>query len=124
MTQRVLIAEDERNIVESLRFVLTREGYEVSHALDGAEALALVRRETPDALVLDLMLPKMSGYDVLKEVRADAQTRALPILMLTAKGQAYDRQAAQDLGVDAFMTKPFSNSDVIEQIARLLGGHA
>jgi DNA-binding response OmpR family regulator len=124
VTQRVLIAEDERNIVESLRFVLTREGYEVSHALDGAEALALVRREAPDALVLDLMLPKMSGYDVLKEVRADAQTRALPILMLTAKGQAYDRQAAQDLGVDAFMTKPFSNSDVIEQIARLLGGHA
>ena len=124
MTQRVLIAEDERNIVESLRFVLTREGYEVSHALDGAEALALVRREAPDALVLDLMLPKMSGYDVLKEVRADAQTRALPILMLTAKGQAYDRQAAQDLGVDAFITKPFSNSDVIEQIARLLDGHA
>jgi DNA-binding response OmpR family regulator len=124
VTQRVLIAEDERNIVESLRFVLTREGYEVSHALDGAEALALVRREAPDALVLDLMLPKMSGYDVLKEVRADAQTRALPILMLTAKGQAYDRQAAQDLGVDAFITKPFSNSDVIEQIARLLDGHA
>ena len=124
MTQRVLIAEDERNIVESLRFVLMREGYEVSHALDGAEALSLVRRNPPDALVLDLMLPKMSGYDVLKELRADAVTSALPILMLTAKGQAHDRQAAEDLGVDAFMTKPFANSDVIAQIARMLGPDA
>ncbi len=124
MAQRVLIAEDESNIVESLRFVLMREGYEVSHALDGAEALSLVRRETPDALVLDLMLPKLSGYDVLKELRADVATRALPILMLTAKGQAHDRQAAEDLGVDAFMTKPFANSDVVAQIARLLGSDA
>jgi len=122
VTKRILIAEDERNIAESLRFLLTREGHEVSLALDGAEALSMVRRARPDALVLDLMLPKVSGFDILKELRADESTRTLPILMLTAKGQANDRQTAEDLGVDAFVTKPFANDDVIAAIARLLNG--
>lgn len=120
MVKRILIAEDERNIAESLRFLLTREGHEVSLALDGAEALAMVRRARPDALVLDLMLPKRSGFDILKELRAVAETRTLPILMLTAKGQADDRQTAEDLGVDAFLTKPFANHDVIATVSRLL----
>ena len=120
MTKRVLIAEDERNIAESLRFLLAREGHTVSLAHDGAEALAMVRRARPDTLVLDLMLPKLSGFDVLKELRAEAETRTLPILMLTAKGQANDKQAAEDLGVDAFVTKPFANDDVIATVARLL----
>jgi DNA-binding response OmpR family regulator len=123
MVKRVLIAEDESNIVESLRFVLSREGYEVSHALDGAEALSVARRERPDVLVLDLMLPKLSGFDVLKELRAEDGTKTLPVLMLTAKGQAHDRQAAEGLGVDAFMTKPFSNADVVAEIARITGSH-
>ncbi len=122
MPKRVLIAEDERNIAESLRFLLTRAGHEVSLAHDGAEALAMVRRARPDTLVLDLMLPKLSGFDVLKELRAEAETRTLPILMLTAKGQANDKQAAEDLGVDAFVTKPFANDDVIATVARLLNG--
>ncbi len=125
MTKRILIAEDERNIAESLRFLLTRAGHEVSLAADGDEALAMLRRAPPDALVLDLMLPKRSGFDILKTLRAADETRALPILMLTAKGQANDRRTAEDLGVDAFVTKPFANDEVVETVARLLdgGGH-
>lgn len=122
MAKRVLIAEDERNIAESLRFVLTRAGHEVGLATDGAQALAMVRRRRPDALVLDLMLPRLSGFEVLKELRADAETRTLPILMLTAKGQATDRRTARDLGVDAFVTKPFANDEVVATVARLLDG--
>jgi len=122
VTKRVLIAEDERNIAESLRFLLTRAGHEVGLAVDGTQALAMVRRRRPDALVLDLMLPGLSGFEVLKELRADAETRTLPILMLTAKGQATDRQTAEDLGVDAFVTKPFANDEVIATVARLLDG--
>lgn len=122
--KRVLIAEDERNIAESLRFLLTRAGHEVSLALDGAEALVMVRRMQPDALVLDLMLPKVSGFDILKQLRAEEETRTLPILMLTAKGQANDRQTAQDLGVDAFVTKPFANDEVVAAVERLLNGAA
>jgi len=122
VTKHVLIAEDERNIAESLRFLLTRAGHEVSLATDGALALAMVRRRRPDALVLDLMMPGLSGFDVLKELRADAETRALPILMLTAKGQATDRRTAEDLGVDAFVTKPFANDEVIATVSRLLDG--
>lgn len=122
MAKRVLIAEDERNIAESLRFLLARAGHEVGLATDGAQALAMVRRRRPDALVLDLMLPRLSGFEVLKELRADAETRTLPILMLTAKGQATDRRTARDLGVDAFVTKPFANDEVVATVARLLGG--
>jgi len=122
VTKHVLIAEDERNIAESLRFLLTRAGHEVSLATDGTLALAMVRRRRPDALVLDLMMPGLSGFDVLKELRADAETRTLPILMLTAKGQATDRQTAEDLGVDAFVTKPFANDEVIATVSRLLDG--
>ena len=121
MGKRVLIAEDEGNIAESLRFLLTREGHLVSLARDGSEALIMVQRTRPDALVLDLMLPKRSGFDVLKELRAMPETRTLPVLMLTAKGQVNDRQAAEYLGVDAFLTKPFANDEVIATVARLLG---
>ena len=122
MGKRVLIAEDESSIAESLRFVLAREGHTVSLARDGAEALAMVRRAPPDALVLDLMLPRRSGFDVLKELRSEPETRALPVLMLTAKGQANDRRTAQDLGADAFLTKPFANDDVVAAVSRLLEG--
>ena len=120
MGKRVLIAEDERNIVESLTFVLSREGYEVTHAFDGADGLAKARASHPDIIVLDLMLPKLSGFDILKEIRADTAMKSTPVLMLTAKGQAGDRRAAEDLGVNAFVTKPFSNADVVAQIAKLL----
>ena len=120
MVARVLIAEDEANIAELLQFLLQREGYETQMVFDGSAALAAAREAVPDAVVLDAMLPNLSGYEVLKALRADASLKAVPVLMLTAKGQDKDRKLAEDLGVNAFITKPFANNDVIACVARLL----
>lgn len=116
---RVLIAEDDRNIVEALSFVLSRDGFEVSEAFDGDEALRVVRSAPPDVLILDLMLPRRNGFEVLKLVRGDPALRALPVIVLTAKGQPQDRRLAEQIGVEGFMTKPFSNTDVVEAVRRL-----
>ena len=89
---RVLLVEDERHIVESLSFVLEREGFEVSAAADGESALERLRAERPDVLVLDVMLPKLGGLEVLKLVRADAGLRTLPVVVLTARGRPHDRR--------------------------------
>ena len=119
MTARVLITEDEPNIVESLAFILKRAGYDVSSVADGEAAVQRLRGDPPDIMILDLMLPKLNGFDVLKLVKNDARLRALPVLVLSAKGQAHDRQLVEEIGADAFVTKPFSNRDIIEQIGRL-----
>ena len=118
---RVLIVEDERHIIESLSFVLEREGFEVAAVEDGEEALQRLRAARPDILILDLMLPKVGGLEVLKIVRADAALRTLPVVVLTAKGRQQDRRMAEEIGVDAFMTKPFANSDVVEAVRRVAG---
>ncbi len=119
MTTRVLITEDEPNIVESLTFILRREGYDVSSALDGETALLRLQRDPPDLVILDVMLPKVNGFEVLKRIKADPALRHLPVMVLTAKGQAHDRRTAEEIGASAFITKPFSNRDIIEQVGRL-----
>ncbi len=119
MTKRVLLAEDEPNIVESLKFLLERSGFEVLIASDGQQALDLASAESPDVLVLDLMLPKADGYEVLRQLRADPQGKDLPVLILTAKGQQIDRETALDCGADIFMTKPFSNSEITDAVSQL-----
>jgi DNA-binding response OmpR family regulator len=116
---RVLIVEDERHIIESLSFVLESEGFTVDSELDGEAALRRLRADPPDVLVLDVMLPKMNGLEVLKLVRADAALRGLRVVILTAKGRQQDRRMAEEIGVDAFMTKPFSNVEVVEVIRRV-----
>lgn len=116
---KVLIAEDDANIVESLSFVLGQAGFTVSAALDGDEVLRRLQRDPPDVLVLDLMLPKRSGFEVLKAIKTDPALRGLPVMVLTAKGQPQDRRLAEEIGVEAFMTKPFSNTDVVEAVRRL-----
>lgn len=121
MAIRVLITEDEPNIVESLSFILNRAGYEVSAVLDGEAALRRLRSDPPDLVILDLMLPKLNGFEVLKLVKTDPLLEALPIVILTAKGQAHDRQLALEIGASAFITKPFSNRDILDQIGRLCG---
>ncbi|HEX7044577.1 MAG TPA: response regulator [Burkholderiales bacterium] len=115
----VLIAEDEPHIVESLSFVLRREGYDVTAVGDGETALASVRRARPDVLILDVMLPKLNGFEVLKQIRRDAALNSLPVIVLTAKGQSQDRRLAEEIGVSRFMTKPFSNREVVEEVRRL-----
>lgn len=120
MTKRVLLIEDEPNIMEAIRFILQREGWRVATHADGATAMEAVTRETPDLLVLDVMLPNRSGFDILKDIRAGAGTAGLPVLMLTAKGQEKDRTQAERLGASRFMTKPFSNQDILTVARELM----
>ena len=122
MTKRVLVAEDEPNIVESLTFMLEQAGFEVSVETDGRQALNAVKADVPDVLVLDVMLPEMDGYEVLRQLRADSQAEALPVLMLTAKGQHEDREMALKCGADLFITKPFANADIVSAVKKLADG--
>ena len=117
----VLIAEDEPSILESLDFILRRAGWSISAVTDGEAALSAVRRLRPRLLVLDLMLPKRSGFDVLKQIRADGETSALPVLILTARGQQQDRRVALELGASGFVTKPYANAEVVDAVRQLLG---
>ncbi len=120
MGARILIAEDEPFIVESLSFLLGHEGYEVHAVGDGEEALAEVARRPPDLLILDAMIPSASGFDVLARLRARPGSKSLPVMVLTAKGQAADRQRMMDLGADDFVTKPYGNKDLLQRVATLL----
>lgn len=116
---RVLIAEDEANIAAALEFLLSRAGYNVQVVTDGEKALDFLRRERPDVMVLDVMLPHVDGFELLKRVRADARLSDLPVLILTAKGQQQDKKTAEAIGATAFMAKPFSNSELVECVKRL-----
>jgi DNA-binding response OmpR family regulator len=116
MTKRILLVEDEPNIIEAIRFILSRDGWQVSTHSDGTSAIDAIRRARPDVVVLDVMLPGRSGFDILRDLRAGEETRALPVLMLTAKGQGRDREQAERYGVTRFMTKPFSNAEVLAAV--------
>lgn len=121
MAGRVLLIEDEANIAEAIRFLLTRDGCEVEVLADGHAAVAAVAGALPDLVILDLMLPGMSGLEILSALRADPVTVAVPVLMLTAKGQGRDREAAERAGVSAFMSKPFANAEMRATVRALLG---
>lgn len=118
----ILIAEDEPSILEALDFVLQKAGWTIGSVMDGEAVLDAVRRLNPRVLVLDVMLPKRNGFEVLKQIRADAQLRNLPVLVLTAKGQQQDRKVALELGADGFITKPYANADVVEAVRALING--
>lgn len=122
MTKRVLLAEDEPNIVESLTFLLERAGFEVAVETDGRQALEAALADAPDILILDVMLPKLDGYEILRQLRADRRAETLPVLMLTAKGQREDRETALECGADLFITKPFSNSEIVAAVEQLARG--
>lgn len=117
----ILIAEDEPSILESLDFILRRAGWSIESVTDGDAVLEGVRRLKPRMLVLDIMLPKRSGFDVLRQLRADVDTQNLPVLILTAKGQQQDRRIAEELGADGFVTKPYANAEVVGAVRELLG---
>lgn len=120
-TKKVLIADDEQNIVISLEFLLGREGFQVLVAQDGEEALAKARADKPDLVLLDVMMPKMNGFDVCQALRADPELSAVRILMLTAKGRETEISKGLGLGADAYMTKPFSTKELVVQVRALLG---
>lgn len=112
--KRILLVEDEPNIVESLRFILEQAGFAVDVVSDGNAALDYLDAGSPDAVVLDIMLPGMNGFDVLRAIRDNRKLAGLPVIVLTAKGQPNDRKMAETIGATAFITKPYSNADVIE----------
>ena len=116
----ILIAEDEPSILEALSFVLQRAGWTVQAVTDGEAVMSAIRRMQPRILVLDIMMPKRSGFEVLKQIRTEPATRELPVLVLTAKGQQQDRRVAEELGADGFVTKPYSNADVVDAVRTLL----
>lgn len=122
MQKRVLLIEDEVNIAEAIRFILSRDGWQIEVLTDGAGAEAAIARLRPDMLILDLMLPGKTGLQILTELRANPNFASLPVLMLTAKGQGRDREAAERAGVSAFMTKPFDNNEIRATVRGLLGG--
>ena len=112
MAKTVLIVEDERAIVEILKFNLKREGYETLEALDGQTGLQLAQTEDPDLILLDVMLPKMNGFDICKTLRGE--NRTTPIIMLTAREEEMDKVFGLETGADDYMTKPFSMKELIE----------
>jgi DNA-binding response OmpR family regulator len=120
MAAHVLLIEDEPNICEAIRFILMRDGFTVSVLAEGRDAEAQVRVQRPDVLILDVMLPGRSGYEILAALRADPETQALPVLMLTARGQSRDRAEAERVGATGFMTKPFSNADILAAVRALV----
>jgi DNA-binding response OmpR family regulator len=124
MNQKILVADDEPNIVISLEYLLKREGYTVVIARDGEEALDVIRREQPDLVLLDVMMPKKSGFEVCQEVRADDAIQNTKILMLTAKGRDTDVAKGTALGANAYMTKPFATRDLVQKVAQMLGREA
>ena len=124
MTVSILIADDEPNIVLSLEFVLQEEGYDVRVARDGVEALEAIGQRLPDLLLLDVMLSRMSGFEVCQRIRANPHWRALRVMMLSAKGREVEVQKGLALGADAYMTKPFAINELLAEVRRLLGSAA
>lgn len=118
---RILVADDEPNIVLSLEFLMARAGYTVEVVDNGDDALARALAAPPDLLLLDVMLPRLSGYEVCQRLRASAQCRDLPILMLSAKGREAEVAQGLALGATSYITKPFAMQDLLTEVRRLLG---
>jgi DNA-binding response OmpR family regulator len=120
MGRTVLLIEDEPHITEAVRFLLNRDGWLVETHAHGEDAVQVVSDTGPDLVILDMMLPGRSGLDILRDIRASDHTRDLPVLMLTARGQLRDRDMAEEAGVSRYMTKPFSNEEVMTAVRDLV----
>ena len=118
---RILVVDDEIYIVHILDFSLGMEGYEVLTALDGEQALEKARAEKPDLIVLDIMMPKLDGYETCKILKADAETKDIPVILLSAKGRNVDQKIGFEVGADDYITKPFSPRKLVERINAILG---
>ena len=117
---RILIVDDEPNIVLALELLMKKQGFEVHTVDDGEKALHAVRELRPDLVLLDIMMPKMDGYEVCQRIRSDASLKSVRIVMLTAKGRDVEKEKGQALGVDAYITKPFSTREVVAKVKELL----
>lgn len=124
MTRSILVVDDEPNILISLEYLMKREGYAVSVARDGEEAIAAILRDRPALVLLDVMMPRKSGFEVCQEVRANDAVKDTLILMLTAKGRETDVAKGLGSGADAYMTKPFSTKELVQKVRQMLEGLA
>jgi DNA-binding response OmpR family regulator len=120
MAKRVLVVDDEPNIVLSLEFLMRRAGFDVQVARSGGEALKALEGEPPDLMLLDVMMPEFDGYEVCERIRAKPEWRDTKIIMLTARGREAERERGLALGADAYVTKPFSTRELVEQVKRML----
>jgi two-component system, OmpR family, phosphate regulon response regulator PhoB len=120
--KRVLIVEDEDNIAIALDYLITREGYEHSRIATGAGAVERIRAERPDLVLLDVMLPEVSGYEICQNVRMDPELSAVKILMMTARGSAMERRKGLAMGADGFISKPFELKELRAEVRRILAG--
>jgi len=116
----VVIIEDEPFIIEALTFLLENEGLVVRSISDGANAIDFIIKSKPNLVILDIMLPNVSGMKILEDIRSMDEISNLPVLMLTAKGQKKDQRAAEEAGVSKFMTKPFDNQELIENVKAMI----
>jgi DNA-binding response OmpR family regulator len=118
--KRILIADDEEDVVTSLQFSLEKEGYKCLIAYDGKEALDKAKKENPDLILLDIMMPKMNGFEVSRLLKFDAKFKQIPIIMLTARTQEKDKEIGQETGADAYITKPFEMNALISTVNDML----
>jgi DNA-binding response OmpR family regulator len=122
VAHKLLVCDDEPFILKALTFILRKEGHTVLEARNGEEAVAAIRAEKPSLVFLDVMMPKMSGYEVLQNIRKDPEYASVYIILLTAKGQESDRKQGLSLGADEFMTKPFSPAQILARLRVILAG--
>ncbi len=120
--KRILVVDDEPHLIRSLTYILAREGYEVSTAADGEEALQKMREVRPDLIFLDIMMPRKNGYEVCETIRSIPELKNVYIIMLSAKGWDIDRAKALSVGANEFMSKPFSPLEVIGRVRKALAG--
>ena len=120
MSKTILIVDDEAYIVTSLEYVMKSAGFEVAVAYDGEEALARVAEKVPDLMILDLMMPKLDGFEVCEKIRQNPLWKDIRIVILTAKGRDIERKKGMSLGADDYMTKPFSTRDILDRVKELL----
>ncbi|MBE2295297.1 MAG: response regulator [Phycisphaerales bacterium] len=122
MANKILVVDDEPNIVLSLEFLMKQAGFQVRTAADGEAALAALAAEQPDLILLDVMMPRKTGYEVCQAIRANPDWKDVRIIMLTAKGREVEREKGLALGADDYITKPFSTQEVVERVRELLAG--
>ncbi|MCF6289701.1 MAG: response regulator [Desulfobacterales bacterium] len=122
MAHSILVVDDAPNIILSLDFLMRQAGYKVRTATNGEETLLAVRENRPDLILLDVMMPKLDGYEVCQAIRADPALADIRIIMLTAKGRAIEQEKGLALGADAYITKPFSTQEVLDTVKALLKG--
>ncbi len=120
MAHKILVVDDEPTIVRLMEFILARQGHQMMAAVNGEEALSKIQSEQPDLVLLDIMMPRIDGYEVAQRLRADPATAALPIIMLSAKAQDEDIRKGVEVGVDEYITKPFTPDHLVQVVAKYL----